>query len=168
MASEKFLCVLAGYDEETDAHLQSLQQRLYAAGFSGTQTRGIPMHATLGYAACEDEAAMLEVMHSAAQAAPFDVTFNHIGIFGGGKVMFVAPDVSHALLFLKEHFGGSDNWTAHTTMLIDEPNVICDAATHLLREFSAFRGRIDRLHLYEFQPPRHIATVMLGGIRKEN
>lgn len=161
--SDKFLCVLAGYDDDTSARLDELQQALYDASFSGVQTKGIPMHATLAYADCADEEQMIRQLRQvAADTPPFDVTFNHIGIFGGGRVLFVAPDVSHALLELKENFGSSDNWTAHTSMLIDEPEIIHAAIPHLLREFSAFRGQIDRLHLYEFQPPRHILTVKLG------
>lgn len=161
--SDKFLCVLAGYDDDTSARLESLQQALYGAGFSGTQTRGIPMHATIGYADCADEDRLTSLLkQTAADIQPFDVTFNYIGIFGGGKVLFAAPDVSHAFLSLKERFDSSDNWTAHTTMLIDAPEIIHAALPHLLREFSAFRGQVTKLHLYEFQPPRHILSVKLG------
>lgn len=162
--AERFLCVLAGYDEATEAHLSALQQQLYAAGFSGTQTRGIPMHFTIGYADCAAESDLIaQLAQVASEIPPFDVTFNHIGIFGGGRVLFVAPDVSHAMLNLKERFGSSDNWTSHTTMLIDEPDAVRAALPILLQYFSAFRGQVTQLHLYEFQPPRHIATVPLGG-----
>lgn len=161
--SDKFLCVLAGYDDDASARLDALQQALYDAGFTGRQTRGIPMHATIGYAACEDEEKLMDLLKQvAADTRPFGVSFNHVGIFGGGKVLFVAPDANHAFLNLKERFGSSDNWTAHTTMLIDEPEIIRAALPHLLREFSAFRGQIAQLHLYEFQPPRHILSVTLG------
>lgn len=163
MASDKFLCVLAGYDEATEAHLSALQQRLYDAGFVGTHTKNIPQHATVGFGDCKDEALMIEQLRKVAAAAqPFDVTFNHIGIFGGGKVLFIAPDTSRALLDLKENFGSSDNWTAHTTMLIDEPDVIRSALPVLQEEFLAFRGQFAYLHLYEFWPTRHILSVKLG------
>ena len=161
--AEKFLCVLAGYDDATEAHLAGLQQRLYDAGFVGTHTKNIPQHATVGFGDCEKEAEMVRfVKDVAAKSAPFDVTFNHIGIFGGGKVLFIAPDASHALLDLKENFGSSDNWTAHTTMLIDEPDVIRAALPILQQHFAAFRGQFTHLHLYEFWPTRHICSVRLG------
>lgn len=161
--ADKFLCILAGYDDATEAHLAALQQHLYDAGFVGTHTKNIPQHATVGFGACEDEAAMIELVKKVAvDSQPFDVTFNHIGIFGGGKVLFIAPDVSHALLNLKENFGSSDNWTAHTTMLIDEPDVIRSALPVLQEQFSAFRGQFACLHLYEFWPTRHILSVKLG------
>ena len=162
--ADKFLCVMVGYDEATEAHLSSLQQRLYDAGFVGTHTKNIPQHATLGMADCKDEAQMIELVRRVAESTqPFDVTFNHIGIFGGGKVLFIAPDASHALLNLKECFGSSDNWTAHTTMLIDEPDAIRGALPVLQQEFSAFRGQFTHLHLYEFWPTRQILSVKLGG-----
>lgn len=162
--SDRFLCVLAGYDNNTEDHLCALQRSLYDTGFSGMQTKGIPMHFTIGYAdrAAEDDL-IAQLKRIASQTSSFDVTFNHIGIFGGGRVLFIAPDVSHAMLDLKEAFGGSDNWTAHTTMLIDEPDTIRAALPILTDGFSAFRGRVTQLHLYEFQPPRHILTVQLEG-----
>lgn len=160
---DKFLCVLAGYDEATEARLSALQQRLYDAGFIGTHTKDIPMHVTVGYGDCSNESEWIEKLRrAAASAQPFDAAFNHIGIFGGGKVLFVAPDASHALLNLKENFGSADNWTPHTTMLIDEPDEIRRALPILLEEFSAFRGQFTQLHLYEFWPARHILTVPLG------
>ena len=107
--------------------------------------------------------ASARLKHIALETPSFDVTFNHIGIFGGGRVLFIAPDASHAMLQLKEAFGSSDNWTAHTTMLIDEPDTIRAALPVLIDGFSAFRGRVTQLHLYEFQPPRHILTVQLAG-----
>lgn len=162
--SDRFLCVLAGYDNSTEAHLCALQQGLYDAGFSGVQTKGIPMHFTIGYADCAAEDDLIaRLKHIALETPSFDVTFNHIGIFGGGRVLFIAPDASHAMLQLKEAFGSSDNWTAHTTMLIDEPDTIRAALPVLIDGFSAFRGRVTQLHLYEFQPPRHILTVQLAG-----
>lgn len=161
--SNKILCVLAGYDDITEARLNAMQQTLYDAGFVGTQTKNIPQHATVGYGDGRSESEMTALVRRAAAASqPFDVTFNHIGVFGGGKVLFVAPDVSHALLDLKENFGSSDNWTAHSTMLIDEPEVIRAALPVLQGAFSAFRGQFTQLYLYEFWPARRILSIPLG------
>jgi len=161
----KFLCVMAGYDDVTEARLSAMQQRLYDAGFVGTHTKNIPQHATLGMADCANEAEMIDLVRRvAASNQPFDVTFNHAGIFSGKEtqVLFIAPDVSHAFLSLKERFGDSDNWTAHTTMLIDKTAVIHAAVPHLMQEFAPFRGQVTTLHLYEFWPTRHILSVKLG------
>ena len=120
------------------------------------------MHMTLGSFPCEreDELKAL-VQKTAEEVSAFDVTFNHVGIFGGAQVLFAAPDVSHNILSLKERFGDSTNWTAHTTFLIDAPEVIYKALPHAMEYFSAFGGKVTSLHLYEFFPTRHILTVKL-------
>jgi 2'-5' RNA ligase len=162
--ADKILCVLAGYDEKTEARLAALQNRLYENGFAGTQTRNIPQHITLGTFSPEEEEALLPRMRQAAgECAPFPVTFNHAGVFGGARVLFIAPDISHELLRLKEHFGPACGWTAHTTMLIDEPQTIYQALPLVMEGFSAFAGEVSSLHLFEFLPTRHILSLPLGG-----
>ena len=93
------------------------------------------------------------------EVSSFDISFNHVGIFAGGYVLFIAPDHNAALLKLKENFGDSFDWTAHTTMLIDQPETVCAALPILMKDFTAFRGRVNALHLYEFFPTRHILSV---------
>lgn len=164
MSADKILCVLAGYDAQTEAYLASLQQSLYDRGFSGTQTKDIFMHITLGTFSPADEKMLIERMErAAADFSPIDVTFNHIGVFGGSKVLFVAPDPNVKLLSLKECFGSSDGWTPHTTMLIDEPETVFRAAPVVAEGFKAFRGRITSLNLYEFWPTRQILTIPLNA-----
>ena len=54
--TDKALYVLAGYDDETEKTLSGIQHKLYDLGFSGVQTKNIPMHFTLGsYAADREE-----------------------------------------------------------------------------------------------------------------
>ena len=43
----KFLCVMAGYDDETEKHLAGIQQKLYDVGLTGEHTKNIPQHITL-------------------------------------------------------------------------------------------------------------------------
>lgn len=160
--AEKMLYVLAGYDPATQDHLQSMQNSLYAQGFTGTQTKNIPQHITLGSFPVDSEAELCLLLQKIAQETrAFPVTFNHIGIFGGSRVLFIAPDISHALLELKERFGESRGWTAHSTMLIDEPPTVLRAAQSVLNEFRSFEGAVTQLFLYEFFPARHIMTVQL-------
>ena len=162
--SEKSLYVLAGYDEETEERLSSVQDLLYSRGFAGTQTKNIPQHITLGSFPVEEEAALTGLLPGiAAGTRKFDVTFNHVGIFGGGKVLFIAPDTCRELLDLKERFGSGAGWTPHTTMLIDDPDIILSALTAVMSAFSPFSGKVTSLHLYEFFPARHIMTVKLDG-----
>jgi len=160
--AEKQLYFLAGYDDATEAKLAGLQQSLYDCGFEGTQTRSIPMHITMGIAPSETEEEQKRFLKElCAETEAFDVSFNHAGIFSGGRVLFIAPDCSMELLALRERFGSSFSWTPHTTMLIDEPDIIKHAVPKLLEGFSSFCGRVTHVHLYEFFPARHILTLPL-------
>ncbi len=158
--SNKALYVLAGYDETTELHLASIQNELYKHGFIGRQTKNLPQHITLGSFPTETEAQLVDLLRTVStEYSSFEVTFNHIGIFGGANVLFVAPDTNEQLWKLKERFGDSYNWTPHTTMLIDNPDTIYKALPVIMTSFSAFKGRITSLHLYEFFPTRHILSV---------
>ena len=160
--ADKAIYILAGYDCDTEQYLSSLQNVLYEAGFSGQQTKNIPQHITLDAFPVELEqelTARLQVLAKDTRA--FSVAFSHIGIFSGSRVLFVAPDTNRELLELKEKFGPSEGWTPHTTMLIDNPEIILQAAPILLERFSPFSGKVTALHLYEFWPTRHILSVEL-------
>lgn len=43
----KFLCLMAGYDDDTEKLLAGIQKKLYAAGLTGKYTKDIPQHITL-------------------------------------------------------------------------------------------------------------------------
>ncbi|MCH5353804.1 MAG: 2'-5' RNA ligase family protein [Acutalibacter sp.] len=160
--ADKAIYILAGYDSDTEQYLSSLQNALYEAGFSGQQTKNIPQHITLDSFSVEMEQKLIARLQTLAEeVCEIPVTFHHIGIFSGSKVLFVAPDTNRELLELKELFGPLENWTPHTTMLIDEPEIILQAASILLERFSPFSGKVTALHLYEFWPTRHILSVDL-------
>ena len=158
--SDKALYVLAGYDEITDMRLSNIQNILYENGFTGTHTKNIPQHITLGSFPTEKETELIDLLQRLSIEVPsFEITFNHIGVFGGARVLFVAPDSNEQLLSLKEMFGDSYNWTPHTTMLIDNPDTIYKAIPFVMEKFSAFKGRITSLHLHEFFPTRQIVSI---------
>ena len=158
--SDKALYVMAGYDDKTEKYLANIQNKLYERGFIGTHTKNIPQHITLGSFSIDKKSELKNLLQELSkQIKPFEITFNHIGIFGGSKVLFVAPDTNQKLLDLKERFGDSYNWTPHTTMIIDNPDTICEALPFVMNEFTAFEGKITSLHLYEFFPTRHILSV---------
>ena len=158
--ADKALYILAGYDDATEMRLAALQNKLYEHGFTGTHTKNIPQHITLGSFPTEKERELTELLQKLSEeVSSFDISFNHVGIFAGGYVLFIAPDHNAALLKLKENFGDSFDWTAHTTMLIDQPETVCAALPILMKDFTAFRGRVNALHLYEFFPTRHILSV---------
>lgn len=160
--ADKALYIMAGYDDQTEAYLAGIQNKLYEQGFTGTHTKNIPQHITLGSYPTDKEQDLIDLLPKIAAATKaMDVTFNHIGIFGGSNVLFIAPDSSKELLELKENFGDSLGWTPHTTMIIDKPDVILKALPIVLHAFSSFGGKVTTLHLYEFWPTRHILSVRL-------
>lgn len=158
---KKILCVLAGYDPDTEQILSGIQRHLYNNGFTGSHTKDLLQHITLCTCSPDQEEELIKKMTQAAELPSFGVTFNHIGIFGGSKVLFIAPDPNLPLLQLREKFAPSENWTPHTTMLIDEPDTICRAVPFVSEKFSAFSGQVESLHLYEFWPTRHILSISL-------
>jgi 2'-5' RNA ligase len=162
--SEKILCVMAGFDDITEKHLFKMQSNLYEKGFIGTQTKDLPQHITLGVFPVEKENELIDLVTQVSKEfKPFDIAFNHIGIFGGSRVLFIAPDPNAQLLGLKENFGESFNWTPHTTMLIDESETIYKALPVVADNFEAFQGQVQEIHLFEFWPTRHILSLKFPG-----
>ena len=163
--ADQILCILAGYDDMTEARLGALQNRLYENGFTGTHTKNLLQHMTLATFPEEagvEQALCQKMRQAAGECRPFPVSFNHVGIFGGGKVLFAAPDATQQLLRLREYFGPSLGWTAHSTLLIDEPEAIYRALPIVMEDFSAFEGRVESLHLFAFWPTRRILSLPLG------
>ena len=167
--ADKALYILAGYDDQTEEILSGIQQKLYDQGFSGQQTKDIPMHFTLGSYAVEQEEELKKRLEKIAETRrAFDTEFNHVGLFRlpENDVLFIAPEISREMLALKDEFRDSNdqfNWSPHTTMLIDKPAVIQEATQSVLKEFRSFDGKVAVLHLYEFWPTRHILSVRLAG-----
>ncbi len=123
--ADKALYVMAGYDDDTEKILAGIQNKLYEQGFVGRHTKSIPQHITLGSFPVEKEEEMKEMLQKLGETKKsFEISFNHVGVFGGSNVLFIAPDSNKKLLELKEKFGESFGWTPHTTMIIDEPNVV--------------------------------------------
>lgn len=166
--ADKALYILASYDDRTEEILSGIQNKLYDQGFSGLQTRDIPMHFTMGSYAAEQEEELKKRLEKIAEThRAFDTAFNHVGLFRlpENDVLFIAPEVSREMLALKDKFGDSRDqfsWSPHTTMLIDKPVTVQEATQFVLKEFSSFSGKVTLLHLYEFWPTRHILSVRLA------
>ena len=165
--AEKLLYVLAGYDDDTEEKLTGMQKKLYELGFTGVQTKDIPMHFTLGsFDVSREEELKERLIRMSKSVREFAVDLDKIGLFQNPSehVLFVKPEESREMLALREHF--KDNvdvfpWAAHTTLLIDKPEVIREAQKHVVEEFRPFIGKVTTLHLYEFFPARHIMSVRL-------
>ncbi|MBR3470348.1 MAG: 2'-5' RNA ligase family protein [Lachnospiraceae bacterium] len=166
--AEKALYVLAGYDDETERELARIQNVLYEKGFSGSQTKGIPMHFTLGsYDTSREEELKERLEQIAKTQAAFPAGFNHIGLFTlpASDVLFLQPEITTEMLQLKDCF--KDNmdtfpWSPHTTLLIDKREEILRAIPIVEEEFKPMTSKVSALYLYEFWPTRHILTVQLS------
>lgn len=162
---DKFLCVMAQFDKETEEKLGRIYKQLLEAGFVGNQTPNLPYHITLGTFELEKENELKELLKKvASNTSKIQVTFNHIGLFGM-EVLFAAPSVSHELLNLQENFNSSYandlTWAPHATIIIDKPEVIQKAIPIVAQNFSSFSGYIESISLYEFWPTRFIVEEKL-------
>ena len=80
--ADKSLYVLAGYDDRTESLLAGMQEKLYGMGFTGIQTKNIPMHFTLGSYSTDREAELKARLTEIAETQEaFPMSFSHIGLF---------------------------------------------------------------------------------------
>lgn len=165
--AEQFLTLMADLDQDSQKRMSGWYDALKEAGFTGSQTPGLPYHISLAAFPLEQEETAAEITRKAAAAfSPFPVHISHIGMFAGGKVLFGAPEKSAELAALREackpDMPEKYPWTPHATILIDEPDIICAAVPILMKSFVPFVGKITRLHLCAFWPAREIVSAGLA------
>ena len=165
--AEQFLTLMADLDEAAQSRMGEWYSALRDAGFSGTQTPGLPYHISLTtYPPSMEREAIARMEKAAADFSPFPVYISHIGIFPGGKVLFGAPEKNKKLTALHDACdSGAPQpypWTPHATLLLDAPEKVCAAVPVLVRSFSPLSATITRLHLCAFWPTREIASLPLN------
>ena len=166
--AEQFLTLMAELDGESQARMSVWYDELREAGFTGTQTPGLPYHISLASFPTEKEReAALLTEKIAARFPVFPVHISHIGIFAPGKVLFGGPEKDAMLTALHDACASEEPqkgpWTPHVTLLIDEPQTTASAVPVLLRCFEPFFTRITRLHLCAFWPTREVGAAGLTG-----
>ena len=164
--AEQFLTLMADLDDDSQAIMSAWYNSLNNAGFTGTQTPGLPFHISMATFPLEVEREAVELTKKAAGSfSPIPVHISHIGVFAPGKVLFGAPERSAELDLLHNACETNPSqqrpWTPHVTLLIDDPPTICEALPVVLKSFYPFVGRITRLHLCAFWPTREILSVDL-------
>ena len=165
---EQFLTLMADLDDESQERMSGWYHILQQEGFTGTQTPGLPYHISMSSFPLDQEAEAIEIARRAAEKfAPVSVHFSHIGLFAGGKILFAAPEKNPELISLHEACKSDapqqHPWTPHTTILIDEPDVVHAALPFVLKTFAPFIAKITRLHLCAFWPTREIVSYELAG-----
>lgn len=168
--AERFLTLMADWDSASQAEFARMQQALTAAGFTGTQTPGLPYHISLAtFDPADEQRAIALTRRLAGAFSSVPVRANHLGVFPGGRVLFAAPDMTPELYALQAACGvqsvGGYPWTPHTTLLIDEKETIGQAIPILAETFRPVQGQITHLHLCAFWPARDILRVPLTGSR---
>lgn len=164
--SEKFLCLLATFDEETSRRMKELEQIINQEGIIGNQTPNLPHHITLASFDISQEDEVKQLLQDVcSKTKSFNLEFNHIGLFGL-KVLFLAPDVNYELFELHKNFDrfeikNSRGWTAHATLLIDDAENIQRALPIVAQNFQQLKAKVQSLSLYEFFPTRLIAKYNL-------
>jgi 2'-5' RNA ligase len=163
---DKFLCVIATFDEDTSKQMKEIEFAIKELGISGKQTQDVPHHITLEYFDTSQEEVIKQLLNEvASNTKAFYLNFNHIGLFGL-NVLFLAPDVNYELLelycrFKRESSDTNHNWTAHATLLIDEEENIQKALEIVAKKFKHLGSKVEKLSLYEFFPTKFIAEYKL-------
>ena len=158
---EKALYLLAQFDDETEKILSGYYATLEQHGFVGNQTKNIPYHFTLGSVDCCHEEALAHKLECICNTTKrIDIKLDHLGLFGL-QVLFIEPNMNFELLALQKAFfkdcsNGYHPWTAHATVLLDEPNRILKALPILADTFQPMHAQITSVGLYEFFPTRFI------------
>lgn len=163
--AELFLTLMADLDEDSQQIMSGWYDALKQAGFTGTQTPGLPYHISLASFPLDKEQEVVAlVKKAAAKFAAVPVHISHLGIFAGGKVLFGAPERTPQMDALHDAFDPAPEypWTPHASIFIDEPETVCAAVPVLLRSFHPFMGKITRLHLCAFWPTREILSIELA------
>jgi len=165
----KALYLLAQFDEESQKKLTDYYDILCQNGFIGNQTKDIPYHFTLGSYGVEYEEKLLVMLDEVCSNTNcIEISLSHIGLFGQ-NVLFIAPSMNFELLNLRQRFFEEDScgchqWVAHTTLLIDESQVILKAIPIITDRFKPFKARIESVGLYEFFPTRFVKECKLNRI----
>jgi len=166
---EKKFYLVAQFDKKTHNKLAGYYDILRKNSLIGSQTKDIPYHFTLGshdYAAGIEKKLTNDLERICSETSCIDIHLSHIGLFSQ-RVLFVAPSMNFELLKLQQSFfpncgNGSHLWTAHATLLIDEPEAILKAIPIAAKEFNPFKAQIESVALYEFFPQRLIKERRLA------
>ncbi|MBL4933285.1 2'-5' RNA ligase family protein [Clostridium paridis] len=164
--SEKFLCLLATFDEETEKYMKGIERTINETGIVGKQTPNLSHHITMAYYDTNREEEIKKLLEEVClKTKSFNLTFNHIGLFDL-SVIFFAPDVNRELLSLHEEFdkefiNNDKGWTPHATIIIDNEENIQKVIPIVANNFMPINARVEKVSLYEFFPTRFIAEYNL-------
>lgn len=152
--NKEFLAVMIKYDDVTQNKILELSSRLTEQGFVGMHTRDIQYHISLGtFSTDMKEEILLRV--EAFEFKKFEVNINHWGILGRNNIV-LCPKVNNELLGIQACFNSNYqdgyDWTPHTTLFMEDEEIIYKAVPIVNRNFVPIVGKVDTLSLYKFWP----------------
>jgi 2'-5' RNA ligase len=156
---------MAQLDKETCDKMRRIDRLLYELGIEVKKPPKVPYHITLGsFDVCKEIEIQKRVESVCSSVSCFPLTYNHIGLFHL-NVLFFGPDVNMEMLGLQQPFEHDrireHEWTAHTTLMMDEPETILKALPIVAKEFTGFHATVESVSLYEFWPSRFICQCPL-------
>jgi len=163
---DKKLYLLAELDDNTQKIVRKFYGKILEENIIGTQTKDIPYHISLCSYSIENEKNIITLLNKIkGKFNVIEILFGGFGLFGL-NVLFFNPAMNKNLIelydFCKSNSYNKDNaFTAHMTLLIDEPDKIIKILPKISNEYKAFTGKIVSISLYEFFPKRFIHKINL-------
>ena len=162
----KKLYLLAELDNASQLEIKEIEKIIIENGFIGKQTKDIPYHITLCSFPLEMENRLKDLMENLCKKfKKININFTSLGLFGL-KVLFMNPNMNIELIemynYLKENSFEKDyDLSAHTTLIIDEPENIIKILPKIVEKYKGLNGKIKYISLYEFFPVRFIKRAEL-------
>jgi len=163
---DKKLYLLAELDETSQLEIKEIDKIIIENGFIGKQTKDIPYHITLCSFPIEMENFLKDLLENLSKKSKkININFTSLGLFGL-KVLFMNPNMNIELIemynYLKENSFEKDyDLSAHTTLIIDEPENIIKILPKIVDKYKGLNGEIKYISLYEFFPIRFIKRIEL-------
>ena len=166
MQKEKFITVMAIFDENTQKLLQCIQDELNEQYGVGTETKGIPFHITLGsYDTEETDTIISRIINVASKTRGFEVSFIGLNHFDN-VVRYIEPEISEELIALHRHFdsdyaNGFYGWMPHATVYRHSKAKEIELSKQIVDKVGKLvNTKIVGIELGEFFPPKKIIRVM--------
>ena len=170
MSDNKFLTVMAVFDDKTQKLLGGIQQSIIEKAGEGTQTMGIPFHITLGsYPVCDEQIVVDKIRAVCAKASAFPIKFRGFNSFGDA-VLFLDPEIPDALKGLRKEFecdyANGFEWVPHATLFCGGEEQVRAARAHAPRLTLPIDASIVGIELGEFFPAKKIIRINFDDLEE--
>lgn len=163
MSDNKFLTVMAVFDDKTQKLLGGIQQSIIDKAGEGTQTMGIPFHITLGsYPTGSVDEVVKKIRSVVAVTRAFPIKLLRYNSFGD-SVLFLEPAVTDELIALRKQFecdyANGFEWIPHATLFCGGDAQVRQAKMQTPSLDFPIEASIVGIELGEFFPPKKIIRM---------